>query len=350
MRGEVPTIRPVVPTPPGDAEWSARGIGGPRPTRREATRQSSIRNHQSEAVYEYDVYGQVAASDPNHPNRFMFTGREFDTETGLYYYRARYYNPTIGRFLQTDPIGYDDGMNAYAYGGNDPVGTIDPSGCAAITGYLNMRGKWYGLVGDWNAWGVVFYARSSSLGHIKIGTAPNGLPVYWIEQTGLGSVDDWVEFWSTGPQSGHMEGTMCDLGTVPEFLSDISWSGPAGAGLPSGAGLSPADPVGPPEILYPGTVTVPGYVVPNPIGEMVGGAEAAAGVGVTAVDLISAETEIGEDLEALGLDTGSGMHGARDIGLRVRRSWVQRVLDWFTPGVDPNEVQQKARERRHKYR
>jgi hypothetical protein len=83
---------------------------------------------------------------------------------------------------------------------------------------------------------------------------------------------------------------------------------------------------------------------------MVGGAEAAAGVGVTAVDLISAETEIGEDLEALGLDTGSGMHGARDIGLRVRRSWVQRVLDWFTPGVDPNEVQQKARERRHKYR
>ena len=44
-------------------------------------------------IYEYSVYGQVAASDPNHPNRFMFTGREFDKETGLYYYRARYYNP-----------------------------------------------------------------------------------------------------------------------------------------------------------------------------------------------------------------------------------------------------------------
>jgi len=62
-------------------------------------------------VYEYDVYGQAAASDPNHPNRFMFTGREFDAETGLYYYRARYYNAAIGRFLQTDPIGYGDGMN-----------------------------------------------------------------------------------------------------------------------------------------------------------------------------------------------------------------------------------------------
>jgi YD repeat-containing protein len=56
-------------------------------------------------LYEYSVYGQVAASDENHPNRFMFTGREFDKDTGLYYYRARYYNPEIGRFLQTDPIG-----------------------------------------------------------------------------------------------------------------------------------------------------------------------------------------------------------------------------------------------------
>ncbi|GEM_PF-2958463 len=79
-------------------------------------------------VYEYDVYGQVAASDPNHPNRFMFTGREFDKETGLYYYRARYYNPTIGRFLQTDPIGYGADINWYAYCGNNSVARNDPSG------------------------------------------------------------------------------------------------------------------------------------------------------------------------------------------------------------------------------
>jgi RHS repeat-associated protein len=82
-------------------------------------------------LYEYSVYGQVAASDPNHPNRFMFTGREFDKDTGLYYYRARYYHPEIGRFLQTDPIGYGDGMNWYAYCQNGPIGRTDPSGCVA---------------------------------------------------------------------------------------------------------------------------------------------------------------------------------------------------------------------------
>jgi RHS repeat-associated protein len=79
-------------------------------------------------VYEYDVYGRVGASVPAHPNRIMFTGREYDKETGLYYYRARYYNPQIGRFLQTDPVGYGAGMNWYAYCGNSPIDRTDPLG------------------------------------------------------------------------------------------------------------------------------------------------------------------------------------------------------------------------------
>ncbi len=82
-------------------------------------------------TYEYSVYGQVAASEPEFlANPYMFTGRRFDLETGLYYYRARYYNPHIGRFMQTDPVGYGAGMNCYAYCGNNPLSRLDPMGLA----------------------------------------------------------------------------------------------------------------------------------------------------------------------------------------------------------------------------
>jgi RHS repeat-associated protein len=60
---------------------------------------------------------------------YGFTGREWDKETGLYYYRARYYDPKGGRFISKDPIGFEGGdVNLYRYVGNDPVDWVDPSG------------------------------------------------------------------------------------------------------------------------------------------------------------------------------------------------------------------------------
>ena len=66
--------------------------------------------------------------ESQYGNPYMFTGRRYDSETGLYYYRMRYYSPDLGRFLQPDPIGYADGMNIYAYVGNNPLNFIDPWG------------------------------------------------------------------------------------------------------------------------------------------------------------------------------------------------------------------------------
>ena len=77
--------------------------------------------------YSYDVFGNPDSTSVLG-NRFMFTGREYDTETGLYYYRARFYDPKIGRFLQRDPVGYSDSTNLYQYCNNNPVNWIDPFG------------------------------------------------------------------------------------------------------------------------------------------------------------------------------------------------------------------------------
>ncbi len=101
-------------------------------------------SHNNEIVesYSYDVYGkpsQISAVG----NPYLFTGRAYDGETGLYYYRARYYKPSIGRFLQTDPVGYTTGLNLYAYCGSNPLNWADPLGLCKS----DLRNGWQGLQG-----------------------------------------------------------------------------------------------------------------------------------------------------------------------------------------------------------
>jgi RHS repeat-associated protein len=79
------------------------------------------------AQYAYEPFGNTTLVSGNSSNSYEYTGREND-DTGLYYYRARYYNPAIGRFISEDPVGLAGGINRYAYTKNDPVNRVDPSG------------------------------------------------------------------------------------------------------------------------------------------------------------------------------------------------------------------------------
>ncbi len=90
--------------------------------------------------YEYDAFGNLLTPASSIGNRYYFTGRELDSETGLYYYRNRYYDPSLGRFITQDPIGIADDINLYAYCFNDPVNFTDPMG---------LEGKSNQNVGEW---------------------------------------------------------------------------------------------------------------------------------------------------------------------------------------------------------
>jgi RHS repeat-associated protein len=78
----------------------------------------------------YGPFGETAGTPVS---RFGYTGQQYLAPLGLYYYKARMYSPTLGRFLQTDPIGTKDDLNLYAYVKNNPVNFTDPTGLLAKT-------------------------------------------------------------------------------------------------------------------------------------------------------------------------------------------------------------------------
>jgi RHS repeat-associated protein len=81
------------------------------------------------ALNAYDEYGVPRAGNVG---RFQYTGQLWLPDLGMYHYKARVYAPALGRFLQTDPVGYQDQYNLYGYVGNDPVNLVDPTGTQVL--------------------------------------------------------------------------------------------------------------------------------------------------------------------------------------------------------------------------
>ena len=96
-------------------------------------------------AYAYDAYGNIVDQTGTVDQPYTYTGRELDSEMGLYYYRARYYDAATGRFLQKDPIGTEGGLNLYRYVENNPANWIDSIGLAP-------KDKTYGLPSDFWKW------------------------------------------------------------------------------------------------------------------------------------------------------------------------------------------------------
>ena len=126
-----------------------------------------------DAGYQYSPYGDsVNSSSAATP--LQFTGRENDAGTGLYYYRARYYSPQLGRFISEDPLGLAAGTNVYAYVRGNPLSYRDPTGKDAFGGYA----MWINLVNflsnlNWNVFG---FASAEAAG-------PDGSPVRYGAET-----------------------------------------------------------------------------------------------------------------------------------------------------------------------
>ena len=178
--------------------------------------------------YSYAPYGadsRIGTADVP----FQYSGRENDTDTNLYYYRARYYSPQLGRFISEDPLGLGGGMNTYAYVGGDPVEYVDPLGLVTTVvitydGGIGSHAALYTSNGDEGKNPFIYdpagsYDPESGTGDYIDGTKAN-LNSYISYQTSSGSAVKTFSFNTTPKiEQALSERALNQGGALPGYCS-----------------------------------------------------------------------------------------------------------------------------------
>jgi RHS repeat-associated protein len=165
--------------------------------------------------YAYTPYGVTTTTGAASTNAVQYTGRENDAN-GLYYYRARYYNPTTGRFISEDPLGLAAGINLYAYAADDPVDLNDPSGMilpivAACLGGAAFNVA-FDLIGNWLS------GRKTTLGGLLFSAATGCIA--GLIGFGLGKVIN--EAWDAA--KAYLEGLKVARTVAIDVDASVSWA------------------------------------------------------------------------------------------------------------------------------
>jgi len=143
--------------------------------------------------YDYDAFGNQKSENPADNNPFRYCGEYYDAETGTIYLRARYYDPSVGRFRSEDPI--KDGLNWYTYCNNSPIAFIDPLGLiptALEAAYMadhiyNEKGN---LSGGWKLDYVILNNEGLKMGVYS--RTVDGVTEYSLVNKGTNTMGDWI--------------------------------------------------------------------------------------------------------------------------------------------------------------